>query len=57
METLEKQDLVQLEGGGPGTVCGIAAGVTFAAYFFSPLFGIYLTSKAVGACAIAIAVM
>ncbi len=57
MEPLERKDLVQLEGGGPGTVCGISSGLAFGAYFFSPLLGLYLTSKAIGACAIAIAVM
>lgn len=57
METLQRKDLVQLEGGGPGDVCGLAAGITFASYFFSPLLGLYLTSKTVGICAIAFAVM
>jgi hypothetical protein len=57
METLQQKELVQLEGGGPGAVCGVAVGITFGAYFFSPLLGIYLTSKAVGVCAIARAVM
>jgi hypothetical protein len=57
MDTLQKKDLLQLEGGGPAEVCGVAAGITFATYFFSPLLGLYLTSKAVGVCAIAFAVM
>jgi hypothetical protein len=52
METLQKKDMVQLEGGGPGTICGISMGIAFGAYFFNPLFGLYLTSKAIGACAI-----
>ncbi len=57
MESLQKEDLVRLEGGGAATVCGVAAGLTFASFFFSPLFGLYLTSKALGVCAIAVAVM
>ena len=57
METLQQKELVQLEGGGPGAVCGVAVGITFGSYFFSPLLGIYLTSKAVGVCAIAYTVM
>lgn len=52
MKTLQKQDLVQLEGGGVGTACGIAAGFTFVGYFINPLLGLYLTSKAIGVCAI-----
>ena len=59
METLQKQDLVQLEGGGldDSTICGFAAGLTFAAFFFGgPVLGLYATSKAIGVCAIALAV-
>jgi hypothetical protein len=55
MEFLQKEEMMQLEGGGPGTACGISLGLTFGAFFFSPLLGLYLTSKAVGVCAIAAA--
>ena len=59
MEALKKKDLVQLEGGGldDATICGIATGLTFAAFFFGgPILGIYTLSKAFGTCAVALAV-
>lgn len=59
MEALTREKMVQLEGGGidGATICGFGAGLTFAAYFFGgPILGIYVTSKAIGACAIALAV-
>ena len=57
METLQKKDLVQLEGGGlPGTACGFADGFLIGSYFISPLLALYLSSKAIGVCAIEAAV-
>lgn len=59
MNTLQKEDLVQLEGGGidDATICGFVSGLTFAAFFFGgPILGLYATSKAIGTCAIALAV-
>ena len=57
MESLKKEELVQLEGGGwPGTSCGVAVGITLGLGVFYPLLGLYLLSKAVGVCAIEAAV-
>ncbi len=59
MEVLQKEEMARLEGGGPddATICGIGTGLTFAAFFFGgPIIGIYTASKAIGACAIALAV-
>ena len=57
METLRKQDLVQMEGGGwPGTACGIAVGFLIGSYFINPLLTLYMSSKAIGVCAIEAAV-
>lgn len=59
MDTLTKDEMLQLVGGvqDDATICGLAAGLTFAAFFFGgPILGIYTTSKAIGACAIALAV-
>ena len=58
MATLSKEEMVQFEGGGipPYTVCGVAVGATVGAFFFNPLLGLYLTSKAIGVCAIEAAV-
>ncbi len=59
MESLKKENLVQLEGGwfDDGSICGFATGLTFAAFFFGgPILGIYAASKAIGVCAIALAV-
>ena len=58
MVKLQKKDLVLLEGGGidDSTICGFGAGLTFAAFFFGgPILGLYTASKAIGACAIALA--
>jgi hypothetical protein len=51
---MRQNEMVHLEGGGlpPYTVCGIAVGATFGAFFFNPLLGLYLSSKAIGICAI-----
>ena len=57
METLQQADLVQLEGGGLlGKYCGFAVGFMIGSYFINPLLGMYVTSKAVGVCAIEAAV-
>jgi hypothetical protein len=59
MVALEKQEMVRLEGGELDdlTICGIASGLTFTAFFFGgPILGIYTLSKAIGTCAIALAV-
>ena len=60
MKTLRKNEMVQLEGGeipDDATICGLATGATFAAFFFGgPIIGIYTLSKAIGACSIALAV-
>jgi hypothetical protein len=58
VETMRRDEMDQLEGGGmdDATICGFAAGLTFAAFFFGgPVLGLYTTSKAIGACAIALA--
>ena len=52
LEKLNKEDLTQLEGGGPGTWCGLAVGFTVGSYFINPMLGLYLSSKAIGVCAI-----
>jgi hypothetical protein len=54
MRTMQKDEMVHLEGGGiaPFTACGIAVGATFGSFFFNPLLGLYLSSKAIGVCAI-----
>lgn len=59
MESLDKQNLVQLEGGGidDESICGVVTGLTFAAFVFGgPILGIYTASKAFGVCAIALSV-
>lgn len=56
MQTMRKEDLVQLNGGGPGVACGIAMGITVGTTIFNPLLGLYLLSKAIGVCAIEAAV-
>ncbi len=56
MNTLQKKDMVQLEGGGPGTWCGFAVGFTVGSYFINPMLALYLSSKAIGVCAIEAAV-
>lgn len=59
MVAMQQVEMVQMAGGGPddATICGIGAGLTFAAFFFGgPILGIYTISKAIGACAIALAV-
>jgi len=59
MEAMQKEEMVALEGGGPddATICGLGAGLTFAAFFFGgPILGLYTISKAIGACTIALAV-
>lgn len=56
MDKLSFDQMTDIEGGG-GFWCGAAMGVTFAtAFFFSPLLGGYLFSKAVGVCLIEAAV-
>jgi hypothetical protein len=52
VETIKKEELVQLEGGGPGTWCGLTLGLTVGSYFINPVLGLYLSSKAIGVCAI-----
>ena len=54
MNDLRKEEMVQLEGGGVSayTVCGFAVGATVGAFFFNPLLGLYLSSKAIGVCLI-----
>ena len=54
MEALTKDEMARLEGGGiqPFTACGFAVGATVGAFIFSPLLGLYLSSKAIGVCAI-----
>ena len=57
MNTLHRKDLEKLEGGGElGTYCGIAVGFVIGSYFISPLLALYLSSKAIGVCAIEAAV-
>ena len=56
MQKMQKQELVRLEGGGPGVACGIAMGITVGTTIFNPLLGLYLLSKAIGVCAIEAAV-
>ena len=57
MDTMRKDDLVRLEGGGlPGTACGFAIGFTIGSYFINPLLALYLSSKAIGVCAIEAAI-
>ena len=59
MKVMEKEEMVQVEGGGidDATICGFVTGLTFAAFLFGgPILGFYTTSKAIGTCAIALAV-
>ena len=56
MNTLKKKDLVQLEGGGPGTACGAAFAFNLVMIGVSPLFALYMASKTIGICAIEAAV-
>ena len=52
MKSLNKQQMVGVEGGGVGTWCGVAIGFTIVSFGFSRLLGAYLVSKAIGVCAI-----
>ena len=57
METLGKDEMVKLEGGGEvGTACGAAAAFNLIMFAVSPLFALYLASKTIGVCAIEAAV-
>ena len=52
MEAMNREELKQLKGGGPSTWCGMAVGLTVGSYFINPMLGLYLSSKAIGVCAI-----
>ena len=59
MEIMRQEEMARITGGGidDATICGFAGGLTFAAFFFGgPILGTYTLSKAIGACAIALAV-
>ena len=52
MKSLNRQQMVSVDGGGIGTWCGVAVGFTIVSFGFSRLLGAYLLSKAIGVCAI-----
>ncbi len=56
MEAMQKEEMAQLKGGGPGTVCGAAIAFNIVMIPVSPLFALYLASKTIGVCAIEAAV-
>ncbi|MDH5804311.1 MAG: hypothetical protein OEZ54_03930 [Gemmatimonadota bacterium] len=52
---MDNHQMARIEGGEAYTACGFAVGATAASFLFSPLLGLYLTSKAIGVCAIELA--
>ncbi len=58
MEKMQHQEMVRLEGGGPRltTLCGTMIAINIGLIAFSRLGALYMASKTIGVCSIALAV-